>query len=86
MWRRIALLLFAPVALAHPHTAPAAWCDIEIADREVALVLTARREVLGPWVVLDLSQDSPPVDDALRRGLEAVFLFKNALSVDGERR
>lgn len=86
MWRRTVLLLFLPVALAHPHTAPAAWCDIEIADREVALVLTARRDVLGPWVGVDLAQDLPPVDTALRRGLEAVFLFKNALSVDGERR
>ncbi|MHC4135961.1 MAG: hypothetical protein ACYTDU_10480 [Planctomycetota bacterium] len=85
MWRRIALLLWVPAALAHPHTAPAAWCDIEIADREVALVLTVRREVLGPWVGLDLAEDLPPVDAALRRSLEAVFLFKNALSVDGER-
>jgi LPXTG-motif cell wall-anchored protein len=86
MWRRIALLLWVPAALAHPHTAPAAWCDIEIADREVALVLTVRREVLGPWVGLDLSEDLPPVDAALRRSLEAVFVFKNVLSVDGERR
>ena len=86
MWRQIALLLWVPTALAHPHTAPAAWCDIEIADREVALVLTVRREVLGPWVALDLAQDSPPVDEELRRSLGAVFLFKNVLSVDGERR
>jgi hypothetical protein len=86
MWRRIALLLWVPAALAHPHTAPAAWCDIEIADREVALVLTVRREVLGPWVGLDLAEDLPPVDAALRGSLEAVFLFKNGLSVDGERR
>jgi len=86
MWRWTALLLWVPLALAHPHTAPAAWCDIEIADREVALVLTVRRGVLGPWVGLDLAQDLPPVDEALRRSLGAVFMLKNVLSVDGERR
>jgi len=86
MWRWTALLLWAPTALAHPHTAPAAWCDIEIAEREVALVLTVRREVLAPWVGLDLAQDLPPVDEELRRSLEAVFVFKNTLSVDGEPR
>jgi hypothetical protein len=86
MWRWTALLLWAPVALAHPHKAPAAWCDIEVADREVALVLTVRREVLGPWVGLDLAEDLPPLDEELRRSLEAVFVFKNRLSVDGEPR
>jgi hypothetical protein len=86
MWRWTALLLWAPLALAHPHTAPAAWCDIEVAEREVALVLTVRREVLGPWVGLDLARDLPPLDEELRRSLEAVFVFKNRLSVDGEPR
>jgi len=86
MWRWTALLLSVPAALAHPHTSPAAWCDIEIADREVALVLTVRREVLGPWVGLDLAQDLPPVDEELRVSLGVVFMVKNVLSVDGERR
>jgi hypothetical protein len=86
MWRWTALLLWASVAMAHPHTAPAVWCDVEVADRDVALVLTVRREVLAPWVGLDLAQDSPAVDEELRRSLEAVFVFKNRLSVDGEPR
>jgi len=86
MWRWTALLLWVPLALAHPHTAPAAWCDIEISDREVALVLTVRREVLGPWVGLDLALDLPPLDEELRRSLGVVFMLKNVLSVDGERR
>ncbi|MHC4549443.1 MAG: hypothetical protein ACYTEZ_11775 [Planctomycetota bacterium] len=82
-WATGALLLWAATAAAHPHTSPAVWCDTEVRDREVICVLTIRRDVLGPWLALDLAQDLPELEDDLRRALVELFSVKNRVIVDG---
>ena len=81
------LLALAPVVLAHPDNSPTAWVDVEIDDLGLTLSLTARREVLGRWIDLDLSLERPTsadADEEVRAAVRALFTAENTVTIDGE--
>jgi len=85
--RLLATLLLALPAAAHPHKAPSIWCDITIGGREVTAQVTGRRDVLGPWLSLDLSADAlaaPEAEAAARKALVDLFTSAIVFTIDGK--